>query len=138
MLAELLARNGVAFTLGPTTAFTAIMDEPAASRGRMATLTKVHRGGAPVPSSAAEAWEERCDVPIQSASALTETTFPSHRAGVRDPNKEPGAAYKYPRQVEVIDELPKTSSGKILRCELRDRESAKRKGEETHASLSEA
>jgi long-chain acyl-CoA synthetase len=32
------------------------------------------------------------------------------------------AAYKYPRQVEFVDELPKTASGKILRRELRDKE----------------
>jgi long-chain acyl-CoA synthetase len=31
------------------------------------------------------------------------------------------AAYKSPRRVEIIDELPKTLSGKILRRELRDR-----------------
>ena len=30
------------------------------------------------------------------------------------------AAYKYPRHVEIIDELPKTVTGKILRRELRD------------------
>jgi len=30
------------------------------------------------------------------------------------------AAYKYPRSIEFIDELPKTSTGKILRRELRD------------------
>ncbi len=35
--------------------------------------------------------------------------------------RERMAAYKYPRQVEVIDELPKTVTGKILRRELRDR-----------------
>lgn len=33
--------------------------------------------------------------------------------------KERMAAYKYPRQVEILDELPKTPSGKILRRELR-------------------
>ncbi|CAM5383560.1 hypothetical protein SAVIM338S_01731 [Streptomyces avidinii] len=32
------------------------------------------------------------------------------------------AAYKYPRQVEILPVLPKTSSGKILRRELRDRD----------------
>ncbi|MFI6148058.1 AMP-binding protein [Streptomyces sp. NPDC051109] len=31
------------------------------------------------------------------------------------------AAYKYPRQVEILPLLPKTTSGKILRRELRDR-----------------
>ncbi|XVH31120.1 acyl-CoA synthetase [Haloferacaceae archaeon DSL9] len=32
------------------------------------------------------------------------------------------APYKYPRRVEFVDELPKTSSGKIRRIELRERE----------------
>jgi long-chain acyl-CoA synthetase len=35
------------------------------------------------------------------------------------------AAYKYPRQVEFVDELPKTASGKVLRRQLRDREAAR-------------
>jgi long-chain acyl-CoA synthetase len=34
--------------------------------------------------------------------------------------RERMAAYKYPRQVEFVDELPKTASGKVLRRELRD------------------
>jgi long-chain acyl-CoA synthetase len=36
--------------------------------------------------------------------------------------KERMAAYKYPRQIEFLDELPKTASGKILRRELRAKE----------------
>jgi len=32
------------------------------------------------------------------------------------------AAYKYPRQVEILPELPKTVTGKLLRRELRARE----------------
>ncbi|MGY1592012.1 long-chain fatty acid--CoA ligase [Geodermatophilus sp. SYSU D00708] len=35
--------------------------------------------------------------------------------------KERMAAYKYPRSVELVDELPKTTTGKILRRELRDK-----------------
>ncbi|MEU3462315.1 AMP-binding protein [Streptomyces sp. NPDC006733] len=35
--------------------------------------------------------------------------------------KERLAAYKYPREVEVIEELPKTTTGKILRRELKAR-----------------
>lgn len=35
--------------------------------------------------------------------------------------RERMAAYKYPRSVEVVDELPKTLTGKVLRRELRDR-----------------
>ena len=36
--------------------------------------------------------------------------------------RERMAAYKYPRTVEVVEELPKTTTGKILRRELRDRD----------------
>jgi long-chain acyl-CoA synthetase len=32
--------------------------------------------------------------------------------------KERFAAYKYPRQVQFVDELPMTSTGKILKREL--------------------
>ncbi|MBV9203816.1 MAG: AMP-binding protein [Actinobacteria bacterium] len=35
--------------------------------------------------------------------------------------KERMAAYKYPRQIEFLDEIPKTVTGKLLRRELRDR-----------------
>jgi long-chain acyl-CoA synthetase len=34
--------------------------------------------------------------------------------------KERMAAYKYPRQVEIVDEIPKTVTGKVLRRQLRD------------------
>ena len=36
--------------------------------------------------------------------------------------KQNMAAYKYPREIEVIDELPKTNTGKILRRSLREYE----------------
>jgi benzoate-CoA ligase len=35
------------------------------------------------------------------------------------------APYKYPRQIEFIDELPKTATGKIQRFRLRERELAR-------------
>jgi long-chain acyl-CoA synthetase len=35
--------------------------------------------------------------------------------------KERMAAYKYPRKVEILDEIPKTATGKLLRRALRDR-----------------
>ncbi len=41
--------------------------------------------------------------------------------------KNETAPYKYPREIEFVDELPKTISGKIRRVELRERE-RKRKG----------
>jgi len=39
-------------------------------------------------------------------------------------SRERMAAYKYPRSVEILDDLPKTVTGKILRRELRTREAA--------------
>ena len=38
--------------------------------------------------------------------------------------RERMAAYKYPRLVEIVDELPKTTSGKIMRRALRDTQAA--------------
>ena len=38
--------------------------------------------------------------------------------------KEETAPYKYPRRIEFVDDLPKTSSGKIRRIELREEERA--------------
>ena len=35
------------------------------------------------------------------------------------------AAYKYPREIEFVEELPKTASGKILRRQLRDEEASR-------------
>ena len=41
---------------------------------------------------------------------------------LQDHVKELTAPYKYPRAIEFIDELPKTTSGKIRRVELRKQE----------------
>ena len=39
--------------------------------------------------------------------------------------KERMAAYKYPRQVEIVPEIPKTLTGKFLRRTLREKEQSK-------------
>ncbi|MGH7819795.1 MAG: AMP-binding enzyme, partial [Candidatus Binatia bacterium] len=41
---------------------------------------------------------------------------------LQDHVKEVTAPYKYPREVEFVDDLPKTVSGKIRRVDLRRRE----------------
>src|SRR5262249_46543102 len=41
---------------------------------------------------------------------------------LQDHVKRVTAPYKYPREIEFVDQLPKTASGKIRRVELRDRE----------------
>ncbi len=42
-------------------------------------------------------------------------------------DKQVAAPYKYPREIEIIEELPKTISGKIRREELRIKEFEKKK-----------
>ncbi|HOS97419.1 MAG TPA: long-chain fatty acid--CoA ligase, partial [Deltaproteobacteria bacterium] len=42
--------------------------------------------------------------------------------------KERLAAYKVPKDIEIMNELPKSAVGKILRKELRDLERKKREG----------
>ena len=44
------------------------------------------------------------------------------RAEIRERVREDLAEYEYPRQVEFVDELPTTTTGKIQRRKLRDRE----------------
>lgn len=46
---------------------------------------------------------------------------------LQDHVKQHTAPYKYPREIEFIDELPKTTSGKIRRVELRQRELEKKR-----------
>jgi acetyl-CoA synthetase len=41
---------------------------------------------------------------------------------LQDHVKELTAPYKYPRNIEFLEELPKTTSGKIRRIELRQKE----------------
>ena len=43
--------------------------------------------------------------------------------------KERLLRHQYPRQVEIVDELPKNEAGDILRRELRARESARLRGQ---------
>ncbi len=52
---------------------------------------------------------------------------------LQDHVKQVTAPYKYPREIEFVDELPKTISGKIRRTELRDR--AEEKYLEEHDQL---
>ena len=55
-----------------------------------------------------------------SRAALTDGEVLSSWDKLIDYCKANMAAYKYPRSIEFIDELPKTTTGKILRRELRD------------------
>ncbi|MFC7045258.1 acyl-CoA synthetase [Halobacteriaceae archaeon GCM10025711] len=67
--------------------------------------------------------EERGNV-VKAYVILTDDYEPSDDlvAELQEYMKEETAPYKYPRRIEFVDELPKTSSGKIRRIELRKQE----------------
>ncbi|MBE6377569.1 MAG: cupin domain-containing protein [Lentisphaerae bacterium] len=60
---------------------------------------------------------------IKAWIMLTKDTVPSDelKKEIQDYVKAHTAPYKYPRLIEFVDSLPKTSSGKIRRTELRNR-----------------
>ncbi len=56
------------------------------------------------------------------------TASPELASELQDHVKRVTAPYKYPREIEFVDSLPKTISGKIRRVELREMERQKKQG----------
>ena len=56
------------------------------------------------------------------------TASPQLASELQDHVKKVTAPYKYPREIEFVESLPKTISGKIRRVELREMERAKKQG----------
>lgn len=73
--------------------------------------------------------EERGNL-VKAYVVLTAGHEPSEElvGEIQEHAKKVTAPYKYPREIEFVDELPKTASGKIRRVELRQRESARTSG----------
>ncbi|PGF17943.1 AMP-dependent synthetase [Natrinema sp. CBA1119] len=67
--------------------------------------------------------DERGEVP-KAFVVLTTDAEPSDdlRESIRQHVRDRLAKYEYPREIEVVDELPKTATGKVRRASLRDRE----------------
>ena len=57
------------------------------------------------------------------------TASPQLASELQDYVKKVTAPYKYPREIEFVDTLPKTISGKIRRVELREMERQKKQGQ---------
>jgi len=66
---------------------------------------------------------ERGEIP-KAFVVLKDTRHPSAtlKSEIQSFVKENLAAYEYPRQVEFIDEMPRTTTGKVRRTSLRERE----------------
>jgi acyl-coenzyme A synthetase/AMP-(fatty) acid ligase len=69
--------------------------------------------------------EERGNI-VKAFVVLTVDYEPSEELvkELQEHSKSITAPYKYPREIEFVDDLPKTASGKIRRVELRQRETA--------------
>jgi long-chain acyl-CoA synthetase len=66
------------FTVGSITVFIALLNAPGADRSKLATLTKIYSGGAPIPPSTVTAFRDAFGHYIHNIYGLTETTSPSH------------------------------------------------------------
>ena len=75
---DTLEAEGATFTVGSITVFIGLMNAPNAERAKLATLSKIYSGGAPIPPSTVQAFESAFGHYIHNIYGLTETTSPSH------------------------------------------------------------
>ncbi|TDG06312.1 long-chain fatty acid--CoA ligase [Paraburkholderia guartelaensis] len=66
------------FTIGAITVFIALLHHADATREKLATLTKIYSGGAPIAPSVVEAFRAKFGHVIHGAYGLTETNSPTH------------------------------------------------------------
>ena len=88
----------------------------------------------PLATRSWEATSESDGTPDQNNGLFWPLTAPGHTGSdtlVEDIQRSVRtrlAAHEYPREVEFIDELPLTTTGKIRRIELREREVERARG----------
>jgi long-chain acyl-CoA synthetase len=81
-------------TIASITAFMAMMNAPGSEVSDLSSLVKCYSGGAPIPPSVAEQFEERFGIYIHNAYGLTESNSPTHFVpwGTRAPVDEESGA----------------------------------------------
>src|SRR3954453_7754720 len=75
---ELIRHWRPTFPVAAITVFIALMNEESLQPEDLESLRKVYSGGAPIPPSTGNAWEQPFRTGIHNAYGLTETTSPSH------------------------------------------------------------
>ena len=78
VMLDAIEEHKAAFTIGAITAFIAMMNHKDAKREKLASLTKVYSGGAPIPPSVVIAFREVFGHYIHNGYGLTETNSPTH------------------------------------------------------------
>ncbi len=73
-----IERAECTFTVMASTAYRALLDDPAMLRHDLSTLAKAYSGGAPVPDTLSRRWEAATGHPIYNVYGMTETTGPTH------------------------------------------------------------
>ena len=66
------------FTIGSITVFIAMMNYPGAEKKKLASMTKIYSGGAPIPPSVVTQFQEKFGHYIHNGYGLTETNSPTH------------------------------------------------------------
>jgi long-chain acyl-CoA synthetase len=113
------------FTVGSITVFIAFMNAPNADKAKLASLTKIYSGGAPIPPSTVDAFRDVFGHYIHNIYGLTETTSPSHAVpfGVEAPVDPDSGALSvgvpiYNTVVRILDddgrELPAGEIGELV------------------------
>ncbi|MCH1867889.1 class I adenylate-forming enzyme family protein [Nocardioides sp. CFH 31398] len=70
---DAFAEHGVTTTIGSITAFSAMLEVPDPPAGAFASMTALYSGGAPIPPSVVERFEDRFGVYVHNAYGMTET-----------------------------------------------------------------
>jgi long-chain acyl-CoA synthetase len=117
--------EGATFTVGSITVFIALMNAPNADKAKLASLTKIYSGGAPIPPSTVQAFRDTFGHYIHNIYGLTETTSPSHAVphGAEAPVDPASGALSvgvpvYDTVVRIVDEtgedLPVGEIGELV------------------------
>ena len=80
LFCDMVRETAATFTIGPTTVFVALLESPDVSRDDLKSLTKVYSGGAPVPASIVERFQEKFGFQMLGIYGMTEATGPTHMA----------------------------------------------------------
>jgi long-chain acyl-CoA synthetase len=78
LVMDAIEEHQAQFTIGSITVFIAMMNHPAAAREKLASLTKIYSGGAPIPPSVVTQFSEKFGHYIHNGYGLTETNSPTH------------------------------------------------------------
>lgn len=78
VMLDAIEEHRAEFTIGAITAFIAMMNHPSATRAKLASMTKIYSGGAPIPPSVVVDFRKIFGHYIHNGYGLTETNSPTH------------------------------------------------------------